>query len=107
MRLHDLGRLSLWLDEGITALKMRFSVGELFRYTEVDNVPPLYYLILHVLGPWVHSDFSLRLPSALLGVATVLVLFYIGRLLFNQRTALLASLFLSLSTFHVWFSQEA
>ena len=107
VRLHDLGRLSLWLDEGITTLKMTFSVGELFRYTVVDNVPPLYYIILHALGSWVHSDFSLRLPSALLGVATILVLFHISQLLFNQRTALLASLFLSLSTFHVWFSQEA
>jgi len=107
VRLHDLGRLSLWLDEGITTCKMRFSIPELFRYTVVDNVPPLYYLILHALGSWVDSDFALRLPSALIGVATIPVLYWVGVLLFNQRVALLASLFLCLSTFHVWFSQEA
>ena len=107
VRLHDLGRLSLWLDEGITTCKMRFSLRELFQYTVVDNVPPLYYLILHALGSWMDSDFSLRLPSALIGVATILVLYWIGLLLFNRRVALLASLFLSLSTFQVWFSQEA
>jgi mannosyltransferase len=107
VRLHDLSRLSLWLDEGITTCKMRFSLRELFQYTVVDNVPPLYYLILHALGSWVDSDFSLRLPSALMGLATIPVLYWIGVLLFNRRVALLASLFLSLSTFHVWFSQEA
>jgi uncharacterized membrane protein len=107
LRLHDLGRLSLWLDEGITTCKMRFSLRELFQYTVVDNVPPLYYLILHALGSWVDSDFSLRLPSVFIGVATIPVLHEIGVLLFNRRVALLASLFLSLSTFHVWFSQEA
>jgi uncharacterized membrane protein len=107
VRLHDLGRLSLWLDEGITTCKMRFSIRELFQYTVVDNVPPLYYLVLHGLGSWVDSDFTLRLPSALIGVATISVLYWTGTLLFNRRVALLASLFLSLSTFHVWFSQEA
>lgn len=107
LRLHDLGRLSLWLDEGITTCKMRFSLRELFQYTVVDNVPPLYYLILHAFGPWIDSDFALRLPSALIGVATIPVLWWIGALLFNRQVALLASLFLSLSTFHVWFSQEA
>jgi len=107
VRLHDLGRLSLWLDEGTTTYKMEFSLSELFRYTLVDNVPPLYYLALHMVSPWIHSDFSLRLPSALIGIATIPVLFLIAESLFNRRVALLSSLFLCLSTFHVWFSQEA
>lgn len=107
VRLHDLGRLSLWLDEGTTSYKMGLSLSELFRYTVVDNVPPLYYFLLGILGSWIRSDFLLRLPSVLFGVATIPVLFLIARRLFNRRVALLASLFLSLSTFHVWFSQEA
>src|SRR5262245_42330875 len=107
VRLHDLGRLSLWLDEGITTCKMRFSLRELFQFTVVDNVPPLYYLVLHALQFWLDSDFLLRLPSALIGVATIPVLYWTGALLFSRRMALLASLFLSMSTFHVWFSQEA
>jgi uncharacterized membrane protein len=107
VRLHDLGRLSLWLDEGTTTLKMRFTLSELFRYTVVDNVPPLYYFALGKLGFWIDSDISLRLPSVVFGVATIPVLFLIAQRLFNRRVALLSSLFLSLSTFHVWFSQEA
>ena len=46
VRIHDLARLSLWLDEGTTTYKMGFSLSELFRYTVVDNVPPLYYFHL-------------------------------------------------------------
>jgi uncharacterized membrane protein len=107
VRLHDLGRLSLWLDEGTTTYKMGFSLSELFRYTVVDNVPPLYYFILGMLGSWIRSDFLLRLPSVVFGVATIPVLFLVAQWLFNRRVAFLSSLFLSLSTFHVWFSQEA
>ena len=107
MRLHDLARLSLWLDEGTTSLKMRFTLSELFRYTVVDNVPPLYYFVLGKLGSWIDSDFSLRLPSLVFGVATIPVLFLVAQRLFNRRVALLSSLFLSLSTLYVWFSQEA
>jgi uncharacterized membrane protein len=107
VRIHDLARLSLWLDEGTTTYKMGFSLSELFRYTVVDNVPPLYYFLLGRLGSWIHSDFSLRLPSVVFGVATIPVLFFVAQWLFNQRVALLSSVFLSLSTFHVWFSQEA
>jgi len=107
LRLHDLGRLSLWLDEGITAYKISLPVQKLLAYTELDNVPPLYYLILHTVRSWIHSDFALRLPSALFGVATIPILFLIGRALFDRRVAALSCLLLSLSTFHVWFSQEA
>jgi uncharacterized membrane protein len=107
LRLHDLGRLSLWLDEGITAYKISLPIQKLFAYTELDNVPPLYYLVLHVFRSWIHSDFALRLPSALFGVATIPVLFLIGRALFESRVAVLSCFLLSLSTFHVWFSQEA
>src|SRR6516164_6897345 len=62
LRLHDLGRLSLWLDEGITVYKMSLSIQKLFAYGELDNVPPLYYLLLHAGRTWIHSDFALRLP---------------------------------------------
>lgn len=107
LRLHDLGRLSLWLDEGITAYKMSLSIQKLFAYRELDNVPPLYYLVLHGLRSWIHSDFALRLPSAIFGVVTIPVLFLIGRILFDSRVAVLSCWLLCLSTFHVWFSQEA
>lgn len=107
LRLHALGRLSLWLDEGITAYKMSLPVHQLFMYEKLDNVPPLYYLLMHVLRPWVHSDFSLRLTSAVAGIATIPVLFLICRTTFNDSVAVLSSFFLAVSTFHVWFSQEA
>jgi hypothetical protein len=107
IRIYALGKLSLWLDEGITAYKMSLTCRQLLTYTEVDNVPPLYYLILHLFRTWIHTDTALRLPSVFCGTLTVLVLFLICRRLFDVRTAFLSCVLLSLSTFHVWFSQEA
>ncbi|HVN81382.1 MAG TPA: glycosyltransferase family 39 protein, partial [Terriglobia bacterium] len=107
IRVHGLGKLSLWLDEGITSYKMGFTCRELFTYTEVDNVPPLYYAILHLFRAWIHTDTALRFPSVIYGTLTLPVLFFICRRLFDVRTALLSGFLFSLSTFHVWFSQEA
>ena len=69
VRLHDLGRLSLWLDEGITTLKMTFSVGELFRYTVVDNVPApvLHHLACaRFMGSFRFLRCAFRRPSLVL-----------------------------------------
>ncbi len=107
IRVNALGKLSLWLDEGITAYKMGLTCRQLLTFTQVDNVPPLYYWILHLFRTWIDTDTALRFPSVVYGTLTVPVLFLACRRLFDVRTAFLSSLLLSLSTFHVWFSQEA
>ncbi len=52
------------------------------------------------------SDFVVRLPSALLGVFSIVVIFYLSLILFkNKLTALLAALFLAVSPYHLQFSR--
>ena len=66
---------SLWLDEATSALVVRMSVGDMFaRFLPGDFHPPLYYLILKF---WVsifgNSEISLRMPSVIFGVITILI----------------------------------
>ena len=110
LRVYDLSGESLWVDEAITSQIAELNSRELFGWiiSQNDNNPPLYYILMHF---WVslfgHSEFSLRLPSAIVGTGSVLMIYAVGKLVFNRTTALLASLILAVSVFHIEYSQEA
>lgn len=53
------------------------------------------------------SPWALRLPALLYGMASLVVLWRIGRIAAGPRAALLAVLLLALSYHHVWFTQNA
>jgi mannosyltransferase len=97
---------SLWLDEGTSLRIAKMKTLEIVKL-ESDANPPLYYLILHL---WIKifgdSEFSVRFPSLIFGSATIFIVF---KLLssFDGEIALLSSLLTSISTFLVFYSQEA
>ena len=53
------------------------------------------------------STTALRLPAAALGVATVAMFYFLSRLLFGRRVAVLGSLLMALSTWHLGYSRLA
>ncbi len=80
IRLVGLGDRGLWLDESFSALVARRRLADLVAWLRLDSGPPLYYWLLGrqiTLGGT--SEWSLRLPSALAGIATPLVLYAFAR----------------------------
>jgi 4-amino-4-deoxy-L-arabinose transferase-like glycosyltransferase len=69
---------------------------------------PLYWIMLHF---WTKifgiSEFALRFPSVLCSFLTVMLVFLLGKSLFDRKTALFATLLIGLSPFHLWYAQEA
>jgi len=107
LRLYKLGTPALWYDEALTLHYARMPVGDLLTQlglTEVNT--PFYYLLLKVWTVMGDSEFLLRLPSALAGIACIPVIYAIGRRLGDARVGLLAALFLALSSIHIRYSQE-
>lgn len=110
LRIYNLSTESVWFDEAVTSQVSELGVRELIQWmiTENDNNPPLYYMLMHF---WVSmfgdSEFSLRLPSVIVGTGSVLMIYLVGNLVFNRTTALIASLILAVSVFHIEYSQEA
>lgn len=52
------------------------------------------------------SEFSTRLPSAIFGVANVVIIFYLGKIFFSSTLAgLIAAIFLAISPYAVHFSR--
>jgi len=101
LRFYQLGSESLWIDEG-------FSLRDAARPDLLRETRPLYFLFL---SQWVRlgairSEWLLRLPSAIFGIAGVWMLYAVGRRLIGRSAALLASFFMAISVLHVNHSQE-
>jgi len=74
-----------------------------------DYKPPIYtYLVVPSIAVFGLNDFAVRFPSALLGVLTVIFTYLMVLKLFkNKNIALLSSLFLAISPWHLQFSRVA
>ncbi len=72
-----------------------------------DYKPGLYfYLVLPFVRFLGLNEWAVRIPGALLGVATVLALFFLVKELFKDETlAYVASFFLAISPWHIHFSR--
>ena len=106
LRLYGLEFQSLWHDEGLQYyVATKNSVGELIGQSRSFH-PPLSFIINHLFLLLGQSDFFLRLPSALFGIASLPVLYVLARDLTSKQVAVFAVFVLALSPFHLWYSQE-
>ena len=119
IRLVSLGSKSLWFDEIISVNIASHSIEEIFRtrlrigsssnatdhlYT---NNPPIHLILLHVIQFFTNSEFFLRLPFALAGIATIPVTYLVVKRLFDPGIALACTVLVTVSPIHVAYSQEA
>ena len=107
LRLWGLDQTGLWLDEGASVWLASQDLDQLFNYLSFEASPALFYLLLKA-WLWVgQSDLWVRLLPALLGTASVGLVYLLGRRLFASPSAgLIAALLIALSPFHVHYSQE-
>lgn len=101
---------SLWLDEATSVLTAsNFSLTEIItKFAPGDFHPPLYYLLLKFwLSAFGNSEVVVRLLSVVFGVATVYVIYLIGKKLFTEKLAFVASLIFAIAPLHIYYSQEA
>ncbi len=80
----------------------------LFQSFDDYKLPLYIYLTVPSVGVFGLSDISVRLPSALLGTLTVVAVYMLVEGLFGgRRLALLASMLLAISPWHLQFSRSA
>lgn len=109
LRWRQIGEQGVWLDEAFSIWMARRPVPDLFHWiVSIDQHPPLYYLLLRgwmqVAGD---GEAAVRSLSALLGTATVPVVYFLARRLLGIAPAVAAALLLVVSPFNVRFAQEA
>ncbi len=107
LRLWHIGDVSFWLDETLTNKYSHLTFPEIWS-TGTDGVnPPTFYWIEHIMLYFGSGEAVLRLVPALAGTATIPVFYLLGREFHNRETGLVAAALLTISSFHIYYSQEA
>jgi mannosyltransferase len=108
LRLHNLGGESLWGDEVVSWWQVKGNLAHLIWSTAQDNYPPLNNLaIFAVIKLFGGGEWSLRLPSAIFGVTNIVALWWLGTMTVGRTAGLIGAGMLTLSPFHLEYSQEA
>lgn len=108
LRFWDLGGPSLWFDEAVYALNSHGSFADVLLNTRTNNSTPLFLpLLLNLLHHTVGLDeFAARLPSAVAGTASVLVLLLLPLTGASRTVALLAGTLAAFGQMQILYSQE-
>jgi 4-amino-4-deoxy-L-arabinose transferase-like glycosyltransferase len=98
----------LWIDEiGSFQYAMSVSVGELFRTFSSPNQHLLNSLLERItvalLG---EHDWTVRLPAAVFGIATVPAMYWLARPIMRGWQSLAVAFLTAVSYHHIWFSQN-
>lgn len=95
-------------DEPFTIYHAQFDFFKIIEYLKNYNNPPFFELLLHF---WIKifgiSALSVRFLPMLFSSFSVVVLYQLCILLFNNRVALIASLLMTFSTFQIYYAHDA
>jgi mannosyltransferase len=108
LRFHAIAAKSFWLDEGISVqiAQLDWHDFALLLGSREGNMS-LYYLLLR---GWLHfgqSEAFIRSLSVVPALATIPLIYWLGRRLFDRRVGIIAAVLLTFHAYHIRYAQEA
>jgi hypothetical protein len=109
LRFSTLGHQSLWVDEATTVHEVGRSFGGMLSsVAHNEATPPLYFACAWVWTRIFSSDaVGIRSLSAVLGTATIPVVYLCGRELISRWAGAIGACLTAISPYMLWYSQEA
>ena len=108
LRIFELGRKPLWLDEASSYfLTKQANIADVWTAAFNDHHAPLHFIVLWIVKLAGANEFWLRLPSAIAGALTIIVVFLLAKELAGEDTGLIAAALVAVSPYHILYSQEA
>jgi len=108
IRLYSLNVENISSDEGLTIYHSQKSIIHNIQWSLSGDYVPFYHVLLSL---WVSifdvTEFNVRILSVFFGVLSVYMIYLVASLLFNKRVGVYSALILALSSFNIYFSQEA
>lgn len=95
-----------WFDEKASVYVAGQPLPMLLELSRKDTHPPLYFILLKAWSTVSNRVAYLRLLSVLSGTATIGLTYLLGKQIFNEKTAILTSVLMTLSPLHVYYSTE-
>ena len=108
LRVYGLGTENIWPDEGLTMYNAHKSVSHNIEWSLSLAYFPLYHILLSLWEKLFGlSEFSMRFLSVIFGTLSVYLVYRIGLLMFNKKIGLYSAIIMALSSYNVYYSQEA
>ncbi len=105
LRFALISKESLWVDE-IASWWFATDIGRALAGERTN--PPLYYVLLHYwIACFGTTEAALRSLSVLPGIASIALVYQLAKRLFSPAVALLAAFYQCISSFQIYYSQEA
>jgi len=111
LRFFKLGEWSMWIDEIYTINRAQIHFSDPVHV--IQNLPNTLWLPISVILTNIAvsllgvTEWSARLVSALIGIVTIPVLYFVTRKIFGAVVALVLALLLAISPWHIFWSQNA
>ena len=107
LRIYDLGGESYVSDEMYTVIEAQQSVHQMLTSGRLDQ-PPAYYLPL-ILWAKIFglNEVSTRSFSVLTGLGSIVLVYLVGRELFDKRVGLVGAFLMAISGIQIYYSQTA
>jgi uncharacterized membrane protein len=107
LRFYNLSGKSLWLDEASTLGMSNQSLSGIWSTGYIDNNPPLFHYLTKMMLLFGQSEFVLRFLPAVMGIATIVIVYLIGKEFKDDNTGLIAAALIAFSPFCLNYAQEA
>ncbi len=110
LRLYGLDHQSFWADELATweyghYQPLAFLIQNVLSR---DQHPPTYYILIHFVERYLgETEWALRLPSSLSGIAGIAVIYFLGKQLFTEMEGRVAAVWMAILWAPIYYSQEA
>lgn len=107
LRLYNLGKKSLWLDEAVIFWVSQSDIREILSQNALLNsAPPLYVLLIHIVSWLGQSEVVLRSFSWLSGTLAIPSIYILCRWLMSKPAALICAFIFAIAPIQVHYSQE-
>ena len=93
-------------DDAFSFFLSKQSIENIIKGTAADTMPPLYYFLLHFWMWGGESLWYLRLLSILFSISGLLLLYLIIQTLFDERSAIIASVLAAVSPLQIYHAQD-
>lgn len=109
LRFYKIGKESLWNDELASwEMSNRESLKKVISLAVSDIHPPGYPILLYfVIKYFGDSELWLRIPSAIAGIISIILIYLLGRRIYSVWEGLISSAFMAVLWFPIYYSQEA
>lgn len=102
----DLGNLSV--DEAFSVYYSQYDLKDITKFIYHDTNTVIHFYFLHFWINWFGTtEFVVRGLSVIFGMFSIVLMFLLGKEIFNKKVGLAAAFFTAVSAFHIVYSQEA